>query len=187
MRVILASGSPRRIELLQSIVKDFDVLPQNVDETLHYRQPHLAVMNLAKRKIEPIVYSAPQNTLVIGADTIVYFDGKYYNKPRNVSDARRMLYELKGRKHFVYTGVCLYLNGIESTFYVRSAVFMRDLGDSEIDAYIETGSPMDKAGAYGIQDGDIIERYEGSYSNIVGLPTERLKQEIERISEGNDG
>ncbi len=64
---------------------------------------------------------------------------------------------------------------------------MRDLGDSEIDAYIETGSPMDKAGAYGIQDGDIIERYEGSYSNIVGLPTERLKQEIERISEGNDG
>lgn len=187
MRIILASRSPRRIELLQSIVTDFDALAQDVDETIHYRQPHLAVMNLAKRKVEPIAYGSPKDTLVIGADTIVYFDGKYYNKPKDRADAERMLRELRGHKHFVYTGVCLYLNGRIKTFYCRSGVVMKNLSEDEIDAYIETGSPMDKAGAYGIQDGNIIERYEGSYSNIVGLPIERLKEEIEKITEGIDG
>ena len=184
MRVILASGSPRRIELLQTLVDNFDVLPQNVDETIHYKKPHLAVKNLAKRKIEPLIYNNPKDTLIIGADTVVFFEDEYLGKPKDVEDARHMLQRLSGKEHYVYTGVALYLNGSIDNFYVRSSVFMRELSDTEIDQYIEEFQPLDKAGSYGIQDGDIVERYEGSYSNIVGLPLERLKQELDKILEG---
>ena len=186
MRVILASSSPRRIELLQSIVANFDVLPQNVDETIHYKVPHLAVKNLAKRKIEPLIYAHPEDTLIIGADTVVYFEGEYLGKPKDEDDARRMLKAMRGKEHHVYTGVALYLNGKTVNFYVLSSVFMRDLTDEEIDDYIARCQPLDKAGAYGIQDGDIVERYEGSYTNIVGLPMERLKAEMDALMEGNN-
>lgn len=187
MKVILASQSPRRIELLQTIIDNFDVMPQNVDETIHYRKPHLAVTNLAKRKLEPLTYNSPSNTLIISADTVVWYDNKYYNKPSDRDDAIMMLKELRGKEHFVYTGVCLFYNGIYRMFYDRSSVYMRDLTDEEILKYVDSGSPMDKAGAYGIQDGDIVERYEGSYSNIVGLPLEKLKIEIGIITEDSNG
>ena len=187
MRIILASASPRRIELLQALVDNFDVLPQNVDETLHYKKPHLAVKNLAKRKIEALIYENPKDTLIIGADTVVFFNDKYYNKPKDKADAKRMLSELRGNEHFVYTGVAMYYNGELVNFYVRSSVFMRDLTDEEIDKYIEEFNPLDKAGSYGIQDGDIVEKYEGSYSNIVGLPVERVKREMDKLLEEENG
>ena len=181
MRVILASASPRRIELLQMVFDNFDVLPQNVDETIHYKKPHLAVKNLARRKIEPLIYNNPDDTLIIGADTVVYFEDEYLGKPKDVEDAKHMLCALRGKEHYVYTGVAIYYNGKMTNFYVKSSVFMKDLSDEEIDEYIEKFHPLDKAGAYGIQDGGIIEKYTGSYSNIVGLPMERLSKELGKL------
>lgn len=131
-----------------------------------------------------------ENALIIAADTVVYMDGKYYLKPSDEADACRMLKELSGRTHFVYTGVAIKVGGECRTFYDKSAVKIKKLSDDEIKSYVSTGSPLDKAGAYGVQDGLVVERFSGSFSNIMGLPVEKLKYETEKFLRrryGSDG
>lgn len=180
MKVILASQSPRRRELLKELISDFEIMAQNVDEVSTQRRPAKRAVELALLKLGslPSLYA---DALAVSADTLVYRAGKFYGKPRDNEDARRILRELSGKKHYVYTGVAVYFKGRICTFADKSSVRFKTLSDDEIDAYIATGSPMDKAGAYGIQDKQAVVSYKGSYSNIVGLPVEKLKKLLNRL------
>lgn len=180
MEVILASRSPRRRQLLKDIFDVFEVLSQDVEEKCAYRRADRIVKYLAKIKLGDLP-SKRADALIISADTVVYMDGKVYGKPKDAAQAKRFLDELSGRKHFVYTGVAVYWQGKIYTFYDRSTVKFKDLGEQDKLSYIASGSPMDKAGAYGIQDEEVVESYEGSYTNIVGLPMEKLRENLKSI------
>ena len=119
--------------------------------------------------------------MIISADTIVYKDGKIYGKPKDKSQAKEFLRELNGDKHLVYTGVAIYFNGKIYSFFDRSAVLFNRLSEEDIEEYVNGGSPMDKAGAYGIQDEEVVAAYKGSYTNIVGLPMEKLRDKLDVI------
>lgn len=179
MRIILASASPRRQQLLRNIVKDFVTVTSNADESLVMNTPEDNVMNIAKNKALSVARA--KDDLVIGSDTTVYMDGAYYNKPADEEDARRMLRELSGRVHTVYTGVCIVYKDMVRCFYDKTAVKFNELDDKFIEEYVASGSPMDKAGAYGIQDGNIIESYEGDYTAIMGLPVKKLRTALREI------
>lgn len=181
MRVILASQSPRRKELLSEIFPDFEVMAQNVEEISDERRPSKRAVALAVLKLGDLP-SRFEDALVISADTLVYRAGKFYGKPRNEEDARRILKELSGKRHCVYTGAAVFFKGKIYTLCDKSLVTFKTLDEQDIDSYIATGSPMDKAGAYGIQDKQAVKSYTGSYSNIVGLPVEKLKKLLNRIS-----
>ena len=180
MKIILASNSPRRKQFLGELFDSFEVMPQNVEEKSKYSRPHLIVQELAKIKLGHLPYVYGED-LIISADTIVYKSGKIYGKPKNKAQAVEFLSELSGVKHSVYTGVAVFYKGNITTFYDKSAVYFKQLSDKEIADYVDSGSPMDKAGAYGIQDSEVVESFEGSYSNIVGLPMEKLKEELKDI------
>lgn len=177
--IILASASPRRKKLLEQINLTFRVHPSGVSESYPPDwSPSRIVQKLAFRKAEDIAANY-QNALVIGADTIVTFRDKVLEKPEDTEDARRMLKMLSGATHQVYSGVALCKtdsgnNIIDSvTFSEKTDVFFGELDSEMIDRYIQTGSPMDKAGGYGIQDdfGAIfVKRIEGDYYNVVGFP-----------------
>ncbi|MDE6188997.1 MAG: Maf family protein [Clostridia bacterium] len=181
MKVILASASPRRKELLSEIFDEFEVLPQNVDEKSNYSRPRFIAQDLAKIKLGSLGKSYA-DCLIISADTIVYKNGRVYGKPKDEAQAKNFLDELSGDVHFVYTGVAIYYKGKTTTFYDKSSVKFKALSEEEKLAYIASGSPMDKAGAYGIQDSAVVESYEGSYSNIVGLPMEKLKEKLRDLT-----
>ena len=184
MYVILASNSPRRRELLQKICPVFAVRSADADEGIGRSvPPGEAVKRLALRKAESVFKTARnagmattgEPLVVLGADTVVCLDGAILGKPKDEEDAARILRLLSGRTHEVYTGVCCMTERGARLCAARSEVIFRTLTDEEIAAYIATGSPMDKAGAYGIQDGyPLVERYEGRFTNVVGLPVERL-------------
>lgn len=180
MKVILASKSPRRKELLKEIINDFEVLAQDVEEISQDKRPDKKVISLAKLKLGnlPDVY---KDCLIISADTIVYRKGEFFGKPKNREDAVRILKKLSDKKHYVYTGVAVYWQGKCHCIYDKSAVLFKKLDDNTINEYIDTGSPMDKAGAYGIQDRQVVKSYKGSYTNIVGLPVEKLKKLLDSI------
>jgi septum formation protein len=199
--IILASASPRRRELLAKIVQDFEVITSDCDETL-LGSPNLdqAVLELSDRKAEAVAaliaeQRTDQELIVIGADTIVGVERpgvlkgyQILGKPRDVSDAERMLKQLSGREHKVCTGVTLYLvdHGQvkkQSSFAVWTGVWFHELTDQEIHDYVETGEPMDKAGAYGIQGAaaKFIDGISGDYYNVVGLPVARLYQELKEL------
>lgn len=180
MKVILASNSPRRKELLKGIFENFEVLPQNVEEISDETKPAKKVVELAKLKLGDLPLT-DRDALIISADTVVYRSGKFYGKPKNRENAFEILRELSGKKHYVYTGVAVYYKNKYHYFYDKSEVLFKTLDDKAINDYISTGSPMDKAGAYGIQDRQVVESYKGSYSNIVGLPVEKLKNLLRRI------
>ena len=182
MKVILASASARRKELLRGIFKDFEVLPQHVAEISDYRRPHLIVQDLAKIKLGSLDKTY-LDCLIISADTIVYKDGKLYGKPKDEAQAKSYLDELNGAVHYVYTGVAIYYKGVTTTFYDKSSVKFKLLSDGQILDYIASGSPMDKAGAYGIQDSAVVESYSGSYTNIVGLPMEKLRERLDFVQD----
>lgn len=172
---ILASKSPRRKELLKNIGIYAEVVPANVDESaLAALPPDKMVTQLALLKASEVARSFSGNTYVIAADTIVVLDGKVFGKPHNIDDARRMLHALSGNTHSVYTGYCVIRckDGAAVAKYEKTEVSFRTLSEREIDAYIKTREPMDKAGAYGIQEkGSIfIEKISGDYFNVVGLP-----------------
>ena len=135
-------------------------------------------MDLARQKGAVV---REKDVLVISSDTLVYRAGKYYGKPRNKEDACQMLRELSGVRHFVYTGVCLRIGDKEECFYDKASVCFRRLSEQEIRAYVEEFSPLDKAGAYGIQDGVVVKSYSGSFDTIMGLPTEKLGQKLEEM------
>ncbi len=172
--IILASKSPRRKELLSLITDDFTVDSAEVDETLPSGiEPDKAVEYLSKIKARPFRKSGK---IVIGADTVVAIDGKILGKPKDKDDAFSMLKNLSGRQHSVFTGVTVIKNDKEITFSVQTKVKFYDLADDEIEAYISSGEPFDKAGAYGIQGSGslLVEKIDGDYFNVVGLPISRL-------------
>lgn len=177
--MILASKSPRRKELLSLITSDFEIIPAVKDEILPEGiSPENTVILLASQKAEEI-YSNHKNTVIVSADTVVAIDGKILGKPKNEDDAFYMLKALSGRVHSVYTGVCaVFKDGSKTTFAEHTEVEFYPLSDNEIRAYIKTGEPMDKAGAYGIQDKGalLVKRINGDYYNVMGLPVSRLSR-----------
>ncbi|MBE5997477.1 MAG: septum formation protein Maf [Lachnospiraceae bacterium] len=192
-KLILASASPRRIELLHRIGMDAEVRPVNADETIPEGiSPDRAVEELSSRKAHAAAKELPdeaaEECVVIGADTVVSAEGMILGKPADEEDACRMLKMLSGAMNTVYTGVTLlYIRQKQirkaDTFSVRTDVYAYPLEEEEIQSYIRSGEPMDKAGAYGIQGifGRYIEKIEGDYNNVVGLPTAEVYQHLKRM------
>lgn len=176
---ILASQSPRRRKLLAQLGLPFEVHPSHVDENaINHHSPAQLVQQLALEKARVVAARFPE-ALTLGADTLVVLDGEVLNKPADAAEARTMLRRLSGRTHTVYTGIALVhpASQRQITDYEATQVTFASLTDAEINAYVATGSPLDKAGAYGIQDdygAVFIRRIEGDYYNIVGLPLHRL-------------
>ncbi len=182
---ILASGSPRRRELLAGLIEGFEIIPSQAEENLPPVSPDEFVKILAERKATEVAARAEnEGKTVVGADTVVAFNGEILGKPKDEEDAFRMLSALSGKAHEVYTGVCFasYCKGKwkKDTRVAQTKVYFRALSPQFIAAYIAGGSPMDKAGAYGIQDGGLVEKIEGSYTNVVGFPVETVKEMIEK-------
>jgi len=182
--LILASASPRRAELLKLLKVKFRILPGEADEVAHEHLSPLEVCQLnAHRKARAVAKKIP-DALVLAADTLVFLDGEILGKPRNLAEARRMLRKLQGCTHQVVTGVCLmHLRAHrERIFAVSTDVLFHPLDDRQIRSYLARIHPLDKAGAYAIQDAGelIISEIAGSYSNVVGLPVERLGEELAR-------
>jgi len=175
-RIVLASGSPRRRALLADMGYSFDVCAPDVDETVS-GTPEEQVLSLAQRKAGAACARCP-DAVVIAADTLVALDGATLGKPKDDAEAAAMLRRLSGRTHDVFTGLCVTdtATGRRALCAVRTRVRFRTLTDGEIRAYVATGEPRDKAGAYAIQGGAgaFVEEYIGSFSNVIGLPTERL-------------
>lgn len=182
-KVILASNSPRRKELLKKITDNFLVIPACFEEFSNAEDPRVYVVELAQNKAKE-VYSSHKDALVIGCDTVVDFGGSILGKPVDEADAVRMLKELSDNTHFVHTGVCVLCSDEEITFCETTAVTFRKLSEEDIRSYVESGGPMDKAGSYGIQECDFVEKFDGSFDNVVGLPTERLAKTLEKLSKG---
>ena len=181
MKTILASASPRRKELMTLAGIPFEARPVDADETsLCCTPPEGAVMMLATRKAQLAAEHFPDD-LIIGADTIVAVGKHIYGKPDTSEEAFEMLSALSGKTHQVFTGVCIYTkSGHRNAFCTRTDVTFFPLSEEEIRAYIATGEPMDKAGAYGIQGKGalLVEKIDGDYYNVVGLPISRLVREL---------
>ncbi len=179
--IILASKSPRRQELLTLMGIDFRIVLKEVDESYpEGLSPSEIAVHISEKKAKAFD-ELVNDEIVITADTIVVINGKILGKPQDEDDAFRILSTLSGSMHEVITAVSLVKNGQIRSFYEVSEVFFRDITPEQIRYYINNGNPMDKAGAYGIQEwiGLIaIERINGSYTNVVGLPTHRLYQEL---------
>lgn len=179
--MILASQSPRRQELIANITPSFRVIVSQAEEKLPEGiAPEEAPVYLAGIKAEAVAAAHPDE-VVIGADTVVILDGEILGKPRDQADAERMLRALSGREHTVITGCAICGFGRRVTFSEQTRVTFYPLSDREIAAYIATGEPFDKAGAYGIQGKGcvLVQRIEGDFFNVVGLPVAKLKRELE--------
>ena len=181
-KIILASKSPRRKELLGGLDLPFEVIIHEVDEVFPEGLPMEEIpVYLAKLKAEPFYDELRNDTLVITADTIVWIDGVVLGKPNDYEHAAEMLRQLSGKKHVVVTGVCITTKEKQVAFSASTDVYFKNLTDSEIDYYLKNYHPYDKAGSYGVQEwiGYIaIERIEGSYFNVMGLPVQRLYEEL---------
>ncbi len=194
MKIVLASASPRRRELLEQIGLAFEVSVSHVEEKTIAVEPGLVVEELSRQKAEAVLetLTCTEDVLVIGADTVVSADGRILGKPSGEKDAVRMLERLSGRSHEVYTGVTLlYRTGGMSAAQVRQRIFHEmtkvdfyPMTQQEIADYVASGDCLDKAGAYGIQG--LCARYirgiEGDYHNVVGLPVGRLYQEMKELT-----
>jgi len=212
IKLVLASASPRRRELLKQINMDFDVIPSKKEEMISSTIPEKLVKDLCNQKARDVFDNLnEENCIVIGADTIVAKDGKVLGKPKTKKEAYEMITSLKDSCHSVYTGVSMIvkiknnlskelLNKyndrkdyvffdqgdeyiIEFTFYEKTDVYVRDMSDSQIEEYINTDEPYDKAGGYGIQGffAKYISKINGDYYNVVGLPIARLSEEYENL------
>jgi septum formation protein len=184
VKLILASASPRRAQLLKQVGIPFQVVPSTVDEAVEGFTPGEMVIKLALAKAGQVA-SGFSDGLVLGADTVVVYRDTVLGKPRSAADARKMLLQLSGREHRVITGLALVdaAGGAFQTASSETRVWMRALESDLIDAYIATGEPMDKAGAYGIQEkaAFFVERIEGCYFNVVGLPLTQLYLLLSRM------
>ncbi|MDE7165973.1 MAG: Maf-like protein [Bacteroidaceae bacterium] len=184
--IVLASGSPRRKELLAGLGLQFEVrLLPGIDESYPEGLTGEEIaQTISRKKAEAYRPTQQTDELILTADTIVYLDGQVLGKPSDAEDARRMLRLLSGRTHEVITGVTLLTRDKTHTFSSVSKVKFADITDREIDYYVDNYHPLDKAGAYGIQEwiGYIaVERIEGSYFNVMGLPVQRLYQELKNF------
>lgn len=188
-KIILASKSPRRSELLKQIGLEFDVLVSDKEEIVTSNIPGEVVKELSLQKAMDVkgMYVAGEHSeqyIIIGADTVVAIDDKILGKPKDADDAFMMLKALSGRAHDVFTGVTLIINdGVcekTDTFFVRTKVYMYDNSDKELLDYIATSEPNDKAGSYGIQGigAKLIEKIDGDYNNVVGLPVSAIYKKI---------
>lgn len=177
-KIILASQSPRRRELLSRMgITHFDVLPAQGEEHIDHSLPAgLLVETLARQKAAEIAACAPPDAVIIAADTVVALDNEILGKPHTAQEAAEMLQKLSGRQHTVYTGVAVRQNDTELVEREAAQVHFRPLSPQEIRAYIATGEPMDKAGAYGVQGYGclFVEGIVGDYYNVMGLPVCRL-------------
>ena len=185
--IVLASASPRRLELLSAVADDITVEPSDVDESaVRARSPRALVRELSRLKALSVAERGEnRGKVVIGADTVVYLD-KLYGKPRDRADAIRMLSELNGKEHYVFTGVTVVADGGVRTFSVRSAVKFRNMTAHEIEEYVDGHRPYDKAGAYAVQEGVVVGSYMGSLTNIIGLPMEKLVKVLKEVQHGTD-
>ncbi len=182
--LILASASPRRSSLLTGLGIPIKVVPSTIEENDNTEDPVMFSLNIAHKKAED-VYSKIKDGWILGADTIVVIDDNILGKPRDYMDAKKILKRLSGRKHMVFTGFCILnpLGRIAHMEHVKSEVVIRDLDDKEIDAYLATGEPFDKAGAYAVQGvgSFMIKGIYGSYTNVVGLPICELILALKKI------
>lgn len=173
-KFVLASASPRRRELLNMIgIKNFIIIPATHEEPYPRGMSEGdAVEYISMKKAESSAEKADADSVILAADTVVSLDGHILEKPSDAEDARRMLRSLSGRKHTVYTGVAVIKGSVRRCAHSATHVWFKPLSDAEIDAYIATGQPLDKAGAYGAQDmaALFVERVEGEFWNVVGLP-----------------
>jgi septum formation protein len=182
-RLILASGSPRRKDLLQNIFIPFEVSASNIEEhILETLPPAQVVEQLAYQKAKD-VYQQYNDCVVLGADTLVTLDEKILGKPQSKEDAYGMIHMLSGRTHIVYTGVCIISGEKTKLFHGKTEVKFYSLTDQEIHAYISSGEPYDKAGGYGIQGlgATLVEEIHGDYFNVVGLPLARTVRELKKF------
>lgn len=184
-KIILASKSPRRFELMKMAGFDFIVDSKNVEEN-HPKglAPHLIPASLATKKAKAFLAELDDDTIVIGADTIVILDGAIYEKPNNREHAIQMLSALSGKMHEVVTGVCILSNKKEIVFSDTTKVYFNPLTLAEIEYYVDNYKPFDKAGSYACQEwiGAIgIKKFNGDYFNVVGLPINRVYQELNRF------
>ena len=183
----MASASPRRKELLAELIEKFEIIPARGEERADGGlSPEEMVKTLAEQKAtEVAALPEAKGKAVLGSDTVVVLEGEVLGKPRDKEDAARMLRALSGRVHEVLTGVCIVYpckgGASKITAAACTKVHFYPLTEEKIAAYVATGSPMDKAGAYGIQDGGLVEKIDGSFSNVVGLPLELCKELIDEI------
>lgn len=202
MKLVLASASPRRRELLEQVGLSFQILPSDCEEICCLEIPEDLVADLAKQKAENVASKvreqiqdhsfscSPEEAVVIlGSDTVVAMDGKILGKPKDEEDAFQMIRNLQGKRHQVYSGVALSVlsgatgeEGQLCCFHERTEVEVYAMTEEEIRKYVATGEPMDKAGAYGIQGrfAEYIKGIVGDYYNVVGLPVSRVMQELKK-------
>ncbi|WP_462412378.1 Maf family protein [Neobacillus sp. Marseille-QA0830] len=181
--LILASSSPRRKELLENLRIPFAISSSNVDESFNPDlSPDEVVMELANRKAQAIFKENPQS-YVIGSDTIVVADGQFLGKPADEAEAFQMLKGLSGSQHEVYTGVSIVSPESSTRFFEKTEVWFWELTDEEIRSYVNSGEPLDKAGAYGIQGlgSMLVQKISGDYFAVVGLPVARTLRELRRL------
>ncbi|MCM1308325.1 MAG: Maf family protein [Butyrivibrio sp.] len=188
-KIILASASPRRRELLAQVGMEFEVIPSRGEETIREAEPDKTVMRLSADKAAEVAALLAERgydkdgTVVIGADTVVVSGGRILGKPVDVQDAFNMLSELRNGCHYVYTGVTIIYKDTQKSFAEKTRVRVGGMTDSEIWEYIGTGECMDKAGAYGIQGrfAEYVTGIDGDYNNVVGLPVARLMRELKEL------
>ena len=181
MAVILASGSPRRKELMSHITDEFTVIVSDADESLPEGEGvEETVKNLALQKAQAVKLKCKETDIIISADTVVSCDGRILGKPNDEKEAYGMLKSLSGRTHAVYTGVCITKGDRTDVFAQKTLVEFYELSDEEINAYIATGDPFDKAGGYGIQSKGavLVKGITGDYFNVVGFPVAEIHRRI---------
>lgn len=186
-RIILASASPRRKELLEQVGAEFEIIPAVGEEIITDSSPQQAVLDLAAQKAAEVAAKVREDAIILGADTVVAFGDKILGKPKDEADAKQMLSLLSGKTHSVYTGVSIVVRqsgeSQSYSFYEETEVTMYPLSEQQILSYIRTKEPMDKAGSYGIQGKGavFIEKIQGDYNNVVGLPIARVFRTLEEV------
>ena len=188
-KIVLASASPRRLELLRQIGIEPEVIVSHVEEVVTSSVPGEVVMELSRQKAEDVAKDQEAGTLVIGSDTVVAIDGRILGKPHDHKEAEEMIRSIEGRAHQVYTGVCMVLKGEEGfedkilNFFDETDVEVYPMTEAEILEYANSEEPMDKAGAYAVQGyfGRYIKGLKGSYANVMGLPISKLYQEMKQL------
>ncbi len=188
-KIILASGSPRRKELLLQIGIVPEIIVSHVEEKITSDVPAEVVMSLAEQKAVDVAKEMPEGTVILGSDTVVAADGKILGKPKSHEEAYEMIRRLAGRSHQVYTGVCIVKKGPEGeadtvvSFYDETDVNVSPMTEKEIREYADSEEPMDKAGSYAVQGffARYIDGLKGSYANVMGLPVHLVYQELKKL------
>lgn len=181
--LILASKSPRRKELLRKICDDFAIISPDIDENESRKNPHDHPLDVSRLKAYEVFKKHPHDD-ILACDTVVIIDSLILGKPQDEIDAYRMLRMLSGKRHIVLSGYTFINSSKEISRTVKTEVYFKELSDELITSYIKTGSPFDKAGAYGIQDGfDLVDHIVGSFDNVMGFPSEDIKKHCFKMNQ----